>query len=63
MAETPLTDSDLDRINQSLAELTRAEQLIDTAARAGIDVTAQRERAKETKARLLKMKQAFFPGR
>ncbi len=63
MVDSPLNDNDLNRINQSLDELNRAEQLIQTAKRGGIDVTAHEEKARETKARLLKMKQAFFPGR
>jgi len=62
MPENPLTQSDLDDINQSIRELDEAMELMDTAARGGIDVTEERREAQETKAKLLRLKQAFFPG-
>ncbi len=64
MAENgPLTDADLVELNAKLIQLDEADLQIDKATRAGIDVSSQKERAREMRDKLLKMKQAFFPGR
>ncbi len=60
---SPLTEVDLDDINRSLAKLKDAASLIAKSQQAGIDVEPFRTRARETEDRLLKVKQAFFPGR
>lgn len=59
----PLTEADMLDINRALARLDDAENLIQKAQQAGIDVEPFRVRSRETKDRLLKIKQAFFPGR
>lgn len=60
---SPLTEADLEDIDRSLARLKDADSLIDKAAQAGIDVEPFRQRARETRDRLGKIKQSFFPGR
>ena len=59
----PLTDLDLDEMNQKIAELDEADKLIQQSINAGIDVSLAQTRSKEVRTQLLKMKQAFFPGR
>lgn len=59
---TPLTPADLDDINRALTRLDDADDLIQKASQAGIDVEPFRARARENKDRLLKIKQSFFPG-
>jgi len=61
--ESPLTDVDLTDLQANLAELDKADKLIDQSMRAGIDVSVQKERAKDARDRLMRMKQAFFPGK
>lgn len=58
----PLTEADLSDLKRALVRLEGAEDLIAKAQQAGIDVEPFRQRARETKDRLLKIKQAFFPG-
>lgn len=59
----PLSETDLEDIKRALARLEDAENLIAKAQQAGIDVEPFRVRSRDTKDRLLKIKQAFFPGR
>ena len=63
MVSGPLNESDLDHINQALVEIEAAEGIIAQAKQAGIDLTPQEAQARETKEKLLRIKQAFFPGR
>lgn len=58
----PLTEQDLERINTGLAQAREAQELIDMASRAGIDVEEFRVRARDSQEKLLRMKQVFFPG-
>lgn len=60
--EGPLTEADLTELKKNLVELDKADRLIEKAERAGIDVGTQKERAAEARDRLIKMKQAFWPG-
>lgn len=60
---SPLTDEDLADIDRALARLKDADNLIVKSQQAGIDVEPFRQRAREAQERLLKIKQAFFPGR
>lgn len=60
--EGPLTDIDFVELKAKLADLDKVDLMIDKAIRAGIDVSVQKERARETRDKLMKMKQAFFPG-
>lgn len=59
----PLTDQDLDDINKALVTATEAQELIELAAQAGIDVDPFRQRARDARDRLLRVKQTFFPGK
>lgn len=63
MPDSPLTDQDLDRINAALVEIEGAERIIAQAKAAGIPLDRQEGQARETKEKLLRIKQAFFPGR
>ncbi len=63
MANGPLTDNDLNEINESLKALDEADALIDQSTRAGIDVIVQKDESREARTRLMKIKQTFFPGR
>jgi len=63
MANGPLTEDDLSQINAALVEIESAEGIIAQAKQAGIDLTPQEAQARETKEKLLRIKQAFFPGR
>lgn len=58
----PLTEGDLEDINKALATAQDAQELIEMAAQAGIDVEAFRQRARDARDRLLRVKQTFFPG-
>ncbi len=63
MAENgPLTQADLIELKQKITELDKADLLIAQAERAGIDVSGQQDKTRELRDKLMKMKQAFFPG-
>lgn len=59
----PLTDTDLDDIRRALLRLQDADALMNKSQQAGIDVEGFRKAARETKDKLLAIKQSFFPGR
>lgn len=59
----PLTDADLEEINAKLGELDGVDSEIQRALRAGIPVEEQKREAHETRVKLMKIKQAYFPGR
>ena len=63
MPNPPLTEEDLVQINAALTEIDDAEGIIAQAKAAGIDLGRQEVQARETKEKLLRIKQAFFPGR
>ena len=63
MTTGPLTERDLEQINQALVEIESAEGVIAQAKQAGIDLSRQETEARDTKEKLLRIKQAFFPGR
>lgn len=63
MTNGPLRDEDLIEINESIKALDEADKLIDQAVRAGIDISDKREESRQSRERLMKIKQAFFPGR
>jgi len=60
--EGPLGPEDLVELKQKMVELDKADKLIEQAVRAGIDVTGQQEKTRDLRDKLMKMKQAFFPG-
>lgn len=59
----PLTEQDFDDINRALDTAKDAQELIEKAAQAGIDVEVFRQRARDARDRLLRVKQTFFPGK
>lgn len=63
VVESPIKEEDLDALNDRLKELDTADTIIDQSIRAGIDMQDQKDRSQELRQRLMKMKQAFFPGR
>lgn len=63
MPDGPLTETDLQQINAALTEIEAAEGIIAQAKQAGIPLEGQEVQARETKEKLLRIKQAFFPGR
>ena len=58
----PLTLAHLEQIKQALAVIARAEIEIDRAKRAGIDVTQQTQQLADSKAKLLQIKNVYFPN-
>ena len=52
----------LSQIQNALVVIANAEQHVDQAARAGIDVSAQRAQLTDAKSKLLQLKQVYFPG-
>ena len=61
---TPLLDDeDLTNIDEALRLAESAEDDLRKAEQAGLDIVGQRTRLAETKARLAKIKGAFFPNR
>lgn len=65
MAEAPevLNEDDLTKLQSAIQKAERAEQIAEMAEQAGLDVTQQKQRAKETRDQLLRIKNTFFPGR
>lgn len=63
MPDGPLTEHDLEQINAALVEIESAEGIIAQAKVAGIELGRQEVQARDTKEKLLRIKQAFFPGR
>ena len=60
--QNPLTPDDLVSIKKALEDANDAKELIGMAEQAGIDVAVFKVRADEAQQRLLRVKQAFFPG-
>lgn len=52
----------LQSVNSQIEALDRADDSIRRAEIAGMDMSAQKKAARETRQRLLKLKQAYFPG-
>jgi len=59
---SPLTDQDRDDIDKALKTSAQASELIEKAGQAGLDVEAFRQRNRDARDRLLRIKQTFFPG-
>ena len=58
----PLTEQHKQDIENSLARIREAKELMDKAERSDIDVTEQRRKIDAQEAQLLKIKQNFFPN-
>lgn len=65
MANGPnvLSEDDLQRVQEGIQRAEQAEQIIELAEQAGLDVSQQKERAKRARDQLLRIKNTFFPGR
>jgi hypothetical protein len=61
--DSPLTEHHLTKLNDALAQLSVADRHLQLAKLAGLDVTQQEKQAAETRDRLLRIKQVYFPGR
>jgi len=59
----PLDESHFQQIEQGLASASRALAQVELAKRAGIDTGDSESRAREAQAKLLRIKQVYFPGR
>jgi hypothetical protein len=63
MATFPFLPPDtLEKLNGALGQLDEADKAIELAIRAGVDMTDQRQRSAENRAKLNRMKQTFYPG-
>lgn len=61
---TPLLDDeDLTNIDEAIRMAGDAEIDLERAERAGLDISAQRQRLADTKERLRRIRGAFFPNR
>lgn len=58
----PFTDEHKKEIDRSISDIDEAEKLIVRGELAGLDLSAQKTRLKETKSKLRKIKQVFFPN-
>jgi hypothetical protein len=58
----PLTPADKEQIDEAMKRLDAADSLVERARLAGIDVEPFRQRAREARERLTKIRQAFFAG-
>lgn len=61
-ADSPLTHMHLGQIQDALRVIDQAEKQIELARRAGIDVSKQDSECKESKEKLLRIKNVYFPG-
>lgn len=59
---SPLSGEDLGRINTALSNVDKGLAQAELAQRAGIDVSGQIQQLKDTQAKLLQIKQVYFPG-
>lgn len=60
---SPLTEEHLNQMNNALDVATRAQQQIDTAKRAGIDVSQLEAQLKDSVDKIRQVKSVYFPGR
>jgi hypothetical protein len=59
----PLTDTHLVQINNALQTLQLAQNQVDLAKRAGIDVSSHQATIDDNRTKLLAIKNTYFPGR
>lgn len=59
----PLTETDLEDLDKALRDSKDADELIEAAQRAGLDVSVHRDRNREARERLVRIKTTFFPGK
>ena len=58
----PLTEDNLIAINQALAGLTEAQEIITKAKLAGMNMSGQEEKQIEMRGKLTRLKTVFFPN-
>lgn len=61
--ESPLTEADYEGIKQQLETLTDLDEQLRLAAQAGVDVSAQKDQARQNREQLARLKQTYFPNR
>jgi hypothetical protein len=61
-ALNPLTQDHLAQIRRALDVIAVAEHQADMAQQAGIDVTVPKQQLADSKAKLLAIKNVYFPG-
>ncbi len=59
---SPVSELDLASAREQLKNLDLAEREIQKAKRAGIDVAAQEQQARELRVKLMQILQTYFPG-
>lgn len=59
----PLTESHYQQIVNNLDILDQAQRQVEKAKQAGINVADQQAQITETRAKLLQIKNVYFPGR
>lgn len=59
---SPLGDAELKRIKDSIGQLDEAQVQADLATRAGIDVSDQKKTITDTRQKLMRIKQVYFPN-
>lgn len=60
--KNPLTAQDLTDLKKALDDSRDADELIEMAQRAGLDVKVFQTRNREARERLTRIKTTFFPG-
>jgi hypothetical protein len=59
----PLTEADFVQLKAKLKDLDNVDALIQQSERGGIDMTAQKQQARDQRNQINRLLQAFFPGR
>lgn len=59
---SPLTDAHLSQIQNGLRLIDQAESQVLLAKQAGIDVTDAEKSIADSKAKLIRLKNVYFPG-
>lgn len=58
----PLTQQHLDQIKNALDIIALAKQQAEMATRAGVDIGTSLQQLNDTQAKLLQIKNVYFPG-
>lgn len=61
--DNPFTEDDFAEMQRRMADLDRADRIINRAMRGGLDVSTLKDTSAELRTQLTKLKNAFFPGR
>lgn len=63
MDSSPLTEEHFQDIQRAHTALKAADEQVDRATRAGIATVEQKDKVKELRVSILKLRDAYFPGR